>query len=576
MNQRVPSSNAEGDPLRLGRYTLLAHLAEGGMGDIYVALLDGGLDRLFAIKRMKAQFSADDSLVRMFNEEARISVRLSHPNIVQTFELGASDGAHFIAMEYLEGQSLGRLLSRARAQQKELPLNLVLQIASDLLGGLEYIHTFESSDGRPAQMVHRDVTPHNVLITYDGQVKLIDFGIAKVTDSSQDATSIGTIKGKIGYMPLEQVRGDMLDGRADIYAAGVLLWEAIAGRRMWHGKSEVEILHGLTNEKRPRLREFAPNVSDELERIVERATAPNRAERYGTAREFQADLEQLIPNDTAAGNRDRIQLMSELFGKDRAEKRERIDSLVKASQQSLLSSTQARPGDVSSLPHLGSAAGAPAGEMASRSSTGPSARDGNAVGPHSQLPTASSGSTQRLRISAIASAIAVSGGILVIANYRPQEHAMPHASAPETSAAPGVELEHETPDASPSPSPTVKITIRVRPASARIHIDEVLIGTSPTVAEFFKGRRHSLRVEAPGFAPYRAETVAESDTQLEVSLLPLAGASPHVLPTGPKQAPLPTSSVQLPATSASSPASAENPPQKTKREIEHSLGANVA
>ncbi|MGD0528799.1 MAG: serine/threonine-protein kinase, partial [Polyangiaceae bacterium] len=314
----------------IGRYRLIAELARGGMGIVFLALVrgPGGFNKLFCVKVLRGQMAEDQKLVSMFLEEARLAAKLNHPNVVQTIEVGSDGGQHFIAMEYLEGQSLHSIQTRARRKDMSFPLAYHLHVLVQLLEGLQYAHSATDFDGTPLRLVHRDVSPHNVFVAYEGQVKVLDFGIAKALDSSNDTNS-GVLKGKIAYMAPEQAAGEPLDGRADIFSAGVMLWEAATGQRMWsRALNDLQILHALMKGAIPDPRAASPDLDPSLEAIIRRATAVQLGERYPTAAEMQHDLEaHLRAMDVPRfGARDIGKLVSDAFAEDRA----RIRGVIEA------------------------------------------------------------------------------------------------------------------------------------------------------------------------------------------------------------------------------------------------------
>jgi serine/threonine-protein kinase len=236
------------DPVltEIGKYRLIAELARGGMGNVYLAALQGpgGFNKLVAVKELKPDLADDDTYVSMFLEEARLAARLIHSNIVQTNEVGSEGKHHFMVMEFLDGRALHRV-GRRLTDTGRLSVGSHLRILGEALRGLQYAHDLCDFDGQPLGIVHRDVSPLNVFVTFDGQVKVLDFGIAKTVDSALH-TATGVLKGRVAYMAPEQAWGNKVDRRADVYSAGVMLWEAAAGRRLWPKMSEVEILaHGL-------------------------------------------------------------------------------------------------------------------------------------------------------------------------------------------------------------------------------------------------------------------------------------------------------------------------------------------
>ncbi|MEM9696613.1 MAG: serine/threonine-protein kinase, partial [Myxococcota bacterium] len=230
-----------------GKYRPVAELGQGGMADVILALSQGpiGFNKLVVIKRLRSHLADDPEFVGMLIDEARLAARLNHPNIVHTNEVGEIDGTFFIAMEYLEGQPLHRIKRRAKRHESlDISLAMELQILADVLAGLHYAHELTDYDGTALQVVHRDVTPSNIFLTYDGVSKVLDFGIAKASGRTTE-TKTGVVKGKMTYMPPEQALGLEIDRRADIYSVGVMLWEAATGRRMWKGVDDVVILGKL-------------------------------------------------------------------------------------------------------------------------------------------------------------------------------------------------------------------------------------------------------------------------------------------------------------------------------------------
>src|SRR6185503_4721689 len=225
-------------------------------------------------------------------------------------------GLPVIVMEYLEGQSLSSVISRSRGVNR-LPLEMHLRIISDVLSGLHYSHELRDFDGTSLNVVHRDMSPHNVFVTFDGQVKLLDFGIAKLSGSHVE-TATGVIKGKIRYMSPEQITGENVDRRADIFAVGVMLWEAAANARMWAGMGEATIMNQLLNAELPSPKSTNPEVDDDLERIVMRAMAPNAADRYASAALLQAELDEYLSRfGTQVRPRDIGKAVSDLFANER-------------------------------------------------------------------------------------------------------------------------------------------------------------------------------------------------------------------------------------------------------------------
>ncbi len=282
-----------GEQPKLRTYRRIAELGRGGMANVYLAAMRGphGFTKLVVMKELKSELAVDREFHTMFMDEARLAARLNHPNIVQTYEVSDEEGGPVIVMEYLEGQPLHRIWSSV--SRKEMPLAAQLYVVSNVLQGLEYANALRDFDGTPLNVVHRDISPHNIFITYSGEVKIVDFGIAKASDSSFK-TEVGTLKGKLAYMPPEQAQGENVDQRADIFSVGVVLWEAAVGRRLWKGLKDVAILHHLLSGTIPSPRSLNDQVSERLDAVIMKALALDRDKRYSTAAAFQKDIDALI------------------------------------------------------------------------------------------------------------------------------------------------------------------------------------------------------------------------------------------------------------------------------------------
>jgi serine/threonine protein kinase len=321
----MPTAMESAEVPGIGKYHLIAELARGGMGIVHLAASHGpgGFQKLLVVKELKPELCQDDSYVAMFLDEARLAARLQHRNIVQTIEVGSEGERHYMVMEFLDGRSLSRIAHRF-ADRATFPLGAHLRILAEALQGLHYAHELRDFDGEPLGIVHRDVSPLNVLVTFDGQVKVIDFGIAKSIDSTLE-TKTGVLKGRIAYMAPEQAWGQPVDRRADVYSAGVMIWEAAAGRRLWPGKNEVEILATMLREGPPSPRTVRPDVPARLEDICMRALAREPRQRHGSAAELQEDLESYLgTRSDAMSMRDVGGLVSAVF----AEERRRTSALI--------------------------------------------------------------------------------------------------------------------------------------------------------------------------------------------------------------------------------------------------------
>jgi serine/threonine-protein kinase len=279
--------------LRVGRYALFGEIASGGMATVYFGRLIGeaGFSRTVAIKRLHPQLAKDPDLAAMLADEARLAGRIHHPNVVPTLDVVSTDGELFLVLEYVHGESLSRLARATFAQETPIPQAIVAAIICGALHGLHAAHEAVDENGASLHIVHRDVSPQNIIVGEDGTPRVLDFGVAKAVGRSH-VTRDGSVKGKLAYMPPEQLRAGAIDRRADIYAAGVVLWELFTGTRLFAAENEgatVErILHGVVDPPSAR----APELPRAVDAVVMRALSRNATERFGTARQMALELEE--------------------------------------------------------------------------------------------------------------------------------------------------------------------------------------------------------------------------------------------------------------------------------------------
>jgi len=290
------------------------------MATVYLAVAHGssGFRKLAVVKLIRPQNASDPELIEMFLDEARLGARLNHPNIVQTYDVGIDGGQHLMAMEYLDGVSFNAAIARLARAGGPLTFPLRARVLLEVLEGLRYAHDLKDYDGTPLHIVHRDVTPHNIFVTYDGQVKLLDFGIAKATTSSAQ-TATGVIKGKLTYMSPEQTFGDPVDSRADLYAVGVMLWEALTGRRRFPpGLSDAAMFSRVASGEIPDTpRAASLGYPDEIDVIVAKALAPKRDDRFQSAGELHDALDAALRKVPPASLRDLGAMLAESFRQER-------------------------------------------------------------------------------------------------------------------------------------------------------------------------------------------------------------------------------------------------------------------
>ncbi len=288
----LPDSPAQ----TIGRYALHAEIASGGMATVHIGRLLGpvGFARTVAIKRLHPPLAKDPEFVAMFLDEARLAARIRHPNVVSTLDVVATEGELFVVMEYVPGESLARLLRVVRTNKQMVPVPIAATIMVGVLHGLHAAHEARDERGEPLRIVHRDVSPHNILVGTDGDAHVIDFGIAKARGRMQ-VTRQGQIKGKLSYMPSEQLLGNGLDHRADIFAASIVLWEALTGQRLFQGVDDGEVYAKVLRGQVDPPSLYAKGLTESVDAIVLRGLARDRTHRYATAREMALALEAAVP-----------------------------------------------------------------------------------------------------------------------------------------------------------------------------------------------------------------------------------------------------------------------------------------
>jgi len=315
-------------PRVFGKYYLLDLISIGGMAEVYRGKMYGveGFEKIVAIKKILPEVAEDTEFIKMFIDEAKISVQLSHPNIVQILELGKIEEAYFIAMENVFGTDLKIIRKRLKQVDMLMDAQQASYIISQVCEGLDYAHRKTDEKMHTINIVHRDISPQNILIAFEGNVKLIDFGIAKAKDKSTK-TQAGLLKGKFSYMSPEQVGGKELDRRSDIFSLGVVLFEILTGKRLFLGKSDVETLEKIRKADVPPPSVFNNNVSEELDRIVLKALAKDREERYQWVSEFGDDLKRyLFQSENKYSRQDLLNFMAEFFSDELEEKTTKMKS----------------------------------------------------------------------------------------------------------------------------------------------------------------------------------------------------------------------------------------------------------
>jgi eukaryotic-like serine/threonine-protein kinase len=479
------------------------------MSDVYLAATDDrkvDFTKLVVIKKLREEYVEDSEFVTMFLDEARIAARLNHPNVIQTLEVGQENEDYFLAMEYLDGQPFSRILTRSAFG---MPLGMHLSVIADALNGLHYAHELKEYDGTTLNVVHRDVTPHNIFVTYTGQVKVMDFGIAKAAGRIAE-TRVGMIKGKVAYMAPEQVSLRPVDRRTDVFAAGVAIYEAATRERMWKGLPEQEVLKRLIGGKHPTSpRAKRPEVNEALDKICQRALAFDPEARYPTAAALQEDLEAYTAeHETRPTPRQLGDFVSKLF----SEQQEQIRKVIQAQLTDLLDSRR------SMVKIEVDYEDAELGQFSGRESVPASQVTPSQVTPSQVTPSAVIQSEPPLvtatrmsmgtrpqpskRQVALAAAALVALGVLASSAWRTVTQA--DGPAMRTGSADDVTL-----------------TLRATPKEAHFTIDEGPSLENPCTGWVPRDTKaHRIRAEAPGFVGETQETHFDRDVSIRFALGP--------------------------------------------------------
>src|SRR5580765_637041 len=314
-------------PIPFGKYYLLERINVGGMAEVFKAKTFGveGFERLLAVKRILPNIAEDEEFITMFIDEAKIAVQLQHANIAQIFDLGKVNESFFIALEFVHGRDLRSIFDRMRNKGESLPIQQACHIMMQVCEGLDYAHNKRDAQGRELHLVHRDISPQNVLIGYEGEVKLIDFGIAKAAGKASK-TQAGILKGKFGYMSPEQVRGLPIDKRSDIFAVGIVLYELLTGERLFIGESDFSTLEKVRNVEIMPPSSYNKKIPEELERIVLKTLAKDVEDRYQSAIDLHDDLQAFMYSAGEFYSRKELAVwMKRIFAQDIESESQKLD-----------------------------------------------------------------------------------------------------------------------------------------------------------------------------------------------------------------------------------------------------------
>jgi serine/threonine-protein kinase len=503
----VGSADLRGEAF--ANYLLVGEIARGGMGEIFLGMRQGleGFSKMFVIKRMAGHLTNDSDFLRMFIEEARLAARLEHPNIVKTYEFGDHEGQYYTVMEYLAGEDLHTILNQIpTTRHNRMPLPLAIHIAAQICNGLHFAHELTDHEGNPLNLVHRDINPANIIVTYTGEVKIIDFGVAKVSTAAKK-TLAGVIKGRIAYMSPENILARGIDRRSDVFSVGIILWELLVGRPLFARDGDAATMYAVLNDPIPKPSKERPDVPPQLDALVARALSRSPATRFASADDLRAALDRVAASLPKVDGRAIGQMMDDAFGSTRAHAKRSITQLrslarniplVMRAPTSLSARTPA-PGTV------------PAGSLV-----------------RAGAPAAASTAIRRnLSLLGIASAVASVVSVAVILAFGPWRSANPGrpaaaraARAPSGPTAAGPDA--GAPPAPPVPAPAVTraqgtLSVKTRP-NAVVYLDGEPIGQGSFTRRPTPNGPHELSVKIPGRAPLSRSIsiLADRETRLKI------------------------------------------------------------
>jgi serine/threonine protein kinase len=531
-------------------YQPIAHLGGGATADVSLAKKVGSSDAasLCVIKRLKHGADADADLVTQLAEEAKLCARLDHSNIVKMLGTGSNADGPFIVLEYLDGQTLARIRSRCARRAGGMPRAIAINVVMNVLAALAYAHGLADPAGKPLKIVHRDVSPENIIVQYDGVTKLIDFSVAVVGPSTKSKTN--ATKGNIAYMAPEQAKSALnLDERADVFAVGLVLWELLAGRRMWEGLSEADVLTKLADEApMPTLRSVIPDIPEQLDAICTQALAKIRDDRFDSAEDMRLALakatKKLELRTTAA---EIAEFMTSLFDDERTKMRQTVEEALASNDELSGALPRIRPrppqssshqfADVETDPKLWATVRSPESD--------PSLATGPQVAPPriveivrvEEKPSRDSRFTV-LVIGAVLAAVAIVAVLALTSDKKAakdDDHKLPTATARPTAAPTAAESAYVEPE-------EITIEISVMPRTATIYVDGVKKPSNPYRAKVVGGKfMHEIRAEADGYEPRSMKFPFDHDRTMEFVLVekkpttpPRRGAPPAPPPPEPK------------------------------------------
>jgi serine/threonine-protein kinase len=489
--------------MRLGRYELTLRLATGGMAEVFLARQVGlgGFEKTVAVKRILPHLASSPEVVQMFLDEAQLAARLDHPHITHIYDFGSAGGLPYLAMELVPGEDLAEIARMAAQRGLPVPPSALATLLIAACDALHYAHEMRGPTGQPLGIVHRDISPSNVLVRYDGGVKIADFGIARA-ETRANRTHTGVLKGKYAYMSPEQARGEPVDRRADIWSLGVCGWELLAGRRLFARDSEPAITNAVLTARVPSPGTFRPDAPPGLADVILRALARDPAARWQTAQTMQLALEEYLSGaGTMPSKITLARYMRHLFGAERAAERERlVGGVVPARPTTDVLATPGRAAPPEPGPEPAPLA-PPAGAMRAR--------------PSPRAPALS----KRTRVLLAALLTGAAAGVSWLAHPRPVEP--PRAVGPMT----GRRVDASPRRALAGAEGTI-LRVESEPPGAQISIDGAPCGEAPVAIAPVAPGRHLLRAERPGFEPHTETVEVGAGQQLRVRVT-LALAHPR-------------------------------------------------
>ncbi len=504
-------------PNAIGRYRILCELGQGGMAVLYLgrAVGPGGFQRLFAIKTIHEQYSREEAFVQMFLDEARLAARIHHPNAVPVYEVGADQGRHYIAMEYVDGETLSSTISKVWKAEPPFPVGIALHIVEGVCEALHATHELTDSTGASLNVVHRDVSPQNIMVGYDGIPRLMDFGVAKAADQLAH-TRPGVNKGKVAYMAPEQLSGGTLDRRVDVFALAVVLWEALAGRRLFKGENDFVTADRIRAGVIPKLDNFRDDVPPEIGPMLRHALAKDPSRRPASARDFGRAIREIaMEHRLLVSTPEVAEVMRRVFAKRYAKRQELVRQ---ASELGLVESTELLGDDegARAFNHIPTVTGELSVE---RSRTEAGAAEGSAS---AFVPEAAT-TIRRRTVFVTFAAVALLAGLMTFA----VQAWLSEPAEPPVQIAP-----RPTPVPPKVPEP-IRIEFDVTPPAAKLSVDDQPI--SKTLVREPSDRELVVHVSADGFEPQTRVVRPNRTQRVTVELTPIPEVRPEPPPPPPKR-----------------------------------------